>query len=566
MVNRLFSLAIFLLVAVWAMKPLADGPVNPTILLPGTTPIIGGTNTKCEYNNNGVLGEETCGAGGSPGGASGDVQSNQSSAFYGDSNFTYAPFAGGNSGGITLGGNAALTPYVIIDSAESSSASSGVNTYLFQRAGSNLFDFGVICAHSSPPYGCEFQFESDDATNALYQSLYDVSGNSVLSSNWATSGKAVFEIGGLGVGAFPQRGYTGCLSLGGATSGDTTICPNAIAGSASIIIPTNSGTIAVSASSPLVLNATTGNLTCSTCITGNQTITLSGDTTGSGTTAITTTTGAVNGVTYPSGPATNTVPVVAGTNTVTYEAVPNAALANASATVGGQTCTLGSSCKVYECEAWITASGTMSGSSNCGSVSSGTWTGPSWMTSNTHEHVEGLAGGGGGGGCDTSGDDAGSGSAGGAFVIDGENLFTSFTFTIGAGGVALGAGTAGAGNGGNTTTVAFSSTTYTATGGTGGITCATSAGSVAGASASQSGGTGPTALTLGSSISYKSSTTLGATMVSTVPLGLGATGASNNGTQYSGYGYGYGGYGNVGTGTNGQAGGGGVIHIVLRGS
>jgi len=60
-------------------------------------------------------------------------------------------------------------------------------------------------------------------------------------------------------------------------------------------------------------------------LTGNQTITLTGDTTGSGTTAITTTTGKVNGVTYPASPGTNTVPVITTTNTVTYQAVPTLA-------------------------------------------------------------------------------------------------------------------------------------------------------------------------------------------------------------------------------------------------
>lgn len=41
----------------------------------------------------------------------------------------------------------------------------------------------------------------------------------------------------------------------------------------------------------------------------------------------------VDGVTYPASPGTNTVPVVTGSNTVTYEAVPNGALANSSVTV-----------------------------------------------------------------------------------------------------------------------------------------------------------------------------------------------------------------------------------------
>lgn len=51
---------------------------------------------------------------------------------------------------------------------------------------------------------------------------------------------------------------------------------------------------------------------------------LSGDATTSGSNAVTV--AKVNGVTYGSSPSTNTVPVVTGTNTVTYEALPTAAL------------------------------------------------------------------------------------------------------------------------------------------------------------------------------------------------------------------------------------------------
>lgn len=49
----------------------------------------------------------------------------------------------------------------------------------------------------------------------------------------------------------------------------------------------------------------------------------------------------VNGVTYGSSPSTNTVPVVTGSNTITYEAVPNVALANSSMTLGGHAVSLG---------------------------------------------------------------------------------------------------------------------------------------------------------------------------------------------------------------------------------
>lgn len=92
----------------------------------------------------------------------------------------------------------------------------------------------------------------------------------------------------------------------------------------------NVGSAGLSGTSPIAI-ASTGAISCSTCLTGNQTITLSGDTTGSGATAITTTTGKVNGVSYGSSPGTNTVPVVTATNATTYEALPLAAMASQSA-------------------------------------------------------------------------------------------------------------------------------------------------------------------------------------------------------------------------------------------
>lgn len=60
---------------------------------------------------------------------------------------------------------------------------------------------------------------------------------------------------------------TGQLKLTGSTSGTITINPQATAGTATLTLPNSSGTVAVSASSPLALSATTGDLTCSTCLT-----------------------------------------------------------------------------------------------------------------------------------------------------------------------------------------------------------------------------------------------------------------------------------------------------------
>ena len=107
--------------------------------------------------------------------------------------------------------------------------------------------------------------------------------------------------------------------------------------------------------SPLSLSTNT--LSCTNCVTGSsltsgQLVTgnagsaiqvgnLSGDVTTSGGTV--TVVGKVNGVAYPASPSTNQVPVITGANTITYEAVPNAALANSSVTLNGQAVSLGSS-------------------------------------------------------------------------------------------------------------------------------------------------------------------------------------------------------------------------------
>lgn len=59
------------------------------------------------------------------------------------------------------------------------------------------------------------------------------------------------------------------LGLTGATSGTANITPQAIAGTPTLTLPNTSGTLADSASSPLVLSATTGNLTCTSCVTSS---------------------------------------------------------------------------------------------------------------------------------------------------------------------------------------------------------------------------------------------------------------------------------------------------------
>lgn len=62
---------------------------------------------------------------------------------------------------------------------------------------------------------------------------------------------------------------TGTLGFAGATSGTATISAQTTAGTPNLLLPNTSGTFAVGASSPLVLSATTGNMTCTTCVTSS---------------------------------------------------------------------------------------------------------------------------------------------------------------------------------------------------------------------------------------------------------------------------------------------------------
>ena len=106
------------------------------------------------------------------------------------------------------------------------------------------------------------------------------------------------------------------------------------------LVPTGSG-LAVLQTSPTIITPTIAklaNLTTNgfvktsagdgtlgvdttTYLSANQTITLSGDASGSGTTAITVTNAKLNGVSYGASPATDTVPVITAANTATYKAL-----------------------------------------------------------------------------------------------------------------------------------------------------------------------------------------------------------------------------------------------------
>ena len=61
----------------------------------------------------------------------------------------------------------------------------------------------------------------------------------------------------------------GGLGIAGGTSGTAIIIAQSVAGTPTLVLPNTSGTFAVGATSPLVLSATTGGLTCPTCVTSS---------------------------------------------------------------------------------------------------------------------------------------------------------------------------------------------------------------------------------------------------------------------------------------------------------
>lgn len=156
----------------------------------------------------------------------------------------------------------------------------------------------------------------------------------------------------------------GTLTLEGSTSGSATIQVAAAAGTPNALtLPTATGSsgqlLSTNGGSPQQLSWVSP---------ANQTITLSGDTTGSGTTAITTTTGKVNGVSYPSGPSTDTVPVVTASNTATYESVPNCTDS------AGNHLNYATSSHTFTCGASASVSGTVTSIATTSPITGGTIT------------------------------------------------------------------------------------------------------------------------------------------------------------------------------------------------
>jgi len=73
--------------------------------------------------------------------------------------------------------------------------------------------------------------------------------------------------GGAFQSPFFAIGNIGNLSIGGTTSGTMNISVQAVAGTPTLVWPTGSGTLASNATSPILLNGTTGAISCPSCLT-----------------------------------------------------------------------------------------------------------------------------------------------------------------------------------------------------------------------------------------------------------------------------------------------------------
>jgi hypothetical protein len=167
------------------------------------------------------------------------------------------------------------------------------------------------------------------------------------SNFWCTSGSCNFDqyVPNLPSAVTALMPPPTALSIGGIYS-VTCVSPNYVTGydtTGRPICSTPAGTGGtVNNSGPLTNNQIVLGAGGTTIAVGD----LTGDTATSGSNV--TTTSKVNGVSYGSTPSTNTVPVITGSNAATYEAVPNAALANSSVTftlptpLNGGTVALGS--------------------------------------------------------------------------------------------------------------------------------------------------------------------------------------------------------------------------------
>lgn len=246
----------------------------------------------------------------------------------------------------------------------------------FQVTGAGIVSAGTYIASTAVAHTASYQFTDTisngffGASSFLTNSVAIGSLNSVPVAFFANNAFAgsistagVWEIGLTGT-------LTGQMGFSGATSGIAVITAQAAAGTPTLMLPNASGTFAVSASGSLVLNATTGALTCPTCGTSTLTnthifvgnvsnaatdVAMSGDATMANTGALTI---AANAITLSklATQATNTVLGNATSSSAVPTALPVVTCATASSALIWVTNT-GFSCNTSITAAAVPASG-----------------------------------------------------------------------------------------------------------------------------------------------------------------------------------------------------------------
>lgn len=208
------------------------------------------------------------------------IQTQETGGLDGASGLQYAYVGASTSATIGLNG-AGITEvalpgsnvYCNISQCNFNTIISNTNAFLTNVNSANLTATGNVSAAAFIPTGTAVP------TNGTYLSAANALGFSTNSTQAMviTSGRNV-GIGTAtpanllhvnGIGQFGTANTTlGTLVLEGNTSGALTIIPQATAGTPTWTAGTSSGTPVVTASSPLVITAATGNITCTTCLTG----------------------------------------------------------------------------------------------------------------------------------------------------------------------------------------------------------------------------------------------------------------------------------------------------------